>query len=109
MNVHDFMVTLSDVTIVVLVACLVAFALDARRARHRNGPAIRRFFDLAIALVIFFTSFAFMYVDKRFELVPATWKAYPYLPTRYMGYEWYWTFRLMLLVAVTRLWWALRR
>ena len=98
-----FMVALSDVALVVLILCIIGFALDAMRARNRNGPAIRRFAEFSLALAIFFGWFSLVYFDRRFNVFP--WADL----VQAMGYEWYWPFRLLLIVTLTRLWWALRR
>lgn len=98
-----FLVALSDIALVLLIACFVAFAWDAKRARNRNGVAIRRFSEFALSLAIFFGWFALVYFDRRFNVWP--WADL----VKVMGYEWYWPLRLMLVVTLTRLWWAMRR
>jgi len=102
-GVRAFMVVLSDVTLYVLIACVAGFAVDTWFARKSNGRALLRFSEMMAGLTIFFGWFALVYLDRRFDVFP--WADL----FRAMGYEWYWPFRLLLIIVVTRMWWALRR
>jgi hypothetical protein len=97
-----FNVVMSDLVLILLVGCMIGFALAAWRARRRNGPVLRRFAEFSVALALFFVWFTVVYWDRR-------WNVWPWADLQAaMAFEWYWPFRLMLLIAFARLWWALR-
>ena len=102
-SLRAFMVVLSDVTLYVLIACVTSFAVDTWFARKSNGRPLLRFSDMMAGLAIFFGWFGLVYLDRRFDVV--SWVDL----VKWMGYEWYWPFRLLLIIVVTRMWWTLRR
>lgn len=101
MRYHYVGVWLSDVTLYILINLYIGFAIHAWRARSRNGPGIRAFSIHCAAQAIFFGWFGLVYLDRRFNIIPQ------YDLFSIMGYEWYWPFRLMLILAVTNLWWVM--
>lgn len=101
-GLRSFMVGTSDASLIILMVCLIGFCIDSVKARHRNGLVVRRFADFSVAMVIFFGWFTIVYWDRRYDIWP-----YHDLGA-VMSAEWYWPFRLMLAVAMARLWWAIR-
>lgn len=93
---------LSDLTLGILILCFIGFAADTWSAARVNGKAIVAFSHFMIALAIFFSWFALVYLDRRFNVWP--WGDLQAA----MGYRWYWPFRLLLIIFAARLWLALR-
>lgn len=104
MNRHTLFTWMSDVSLVLLVACVIGFAIDAWKRRDHGGDALRRFAYFCMGMAVFFGWFALVYLDRRCpSCIPAVDLV------QLMGYEWYWPFRLMLLITLWRLWRALRQ
>ena len=101
-GLREFMRGLSDASLMVLMGCIIGFAVDSYRAKQRNGPLLRRFADFSVALAIFFSWFSLVYWDRRYNIWP--WADLGDVMTA----EWYWPFRLMLCIAFVRLWWVIR-
>lgn len=100
MSLHAVNIFLSDAALLLLLMCLALFAVDAWRIR--NGAALRRFAEFALALFLWFGWFTVLYLDSRFPaLIPGDL-------TRAMDIEWRWPVRLLVIVAFARLWCALR-
>lgn len=101
-GLRQFMVSTSDASLILLMLCLAGFTLDSWRARQKNGRVVRRFSEFSLAMFIFFGWFSLVYWDRRYDLVPGLDLF------SMMTAEYYWPFRLMLAIAMARLWWTMR-
>jgi len=90
---------ISDVSRVVLMVFFWIFAFET--SRPPNGPVIRRFSQFITALALTFTWLAFVYFDRRFDIVD-----FVDLGALSVGLNWFWW--TYVAIALARLWLALR-
>lgn len=101
-GLRQFMVSTSDAALILLVACMLGFTVDAWRARRLNGPVVRRFAEFTAMLTVFLSWFSLVYWDRRYDIWP--WHDLAAVMTA----EYYWPLRLGLALTLARLWWAMR-
>lgn len=86
---------LSDVALAIMMICFSWVALVAWKVRRNDGIAASRYFQMMLGEWFFFVVFTIVYLDRRFNLVPGM---------DLLGYEWYWIFRLIVVVVIVRFW-----
>lgn len=95
------MVWLSDAMLVLLALGQNLFLVFCWRARSRNGSVLRGMFIRELGWTLFIDFFTVVYWDRRWDVVP--WVNLH----EWLGFEWYWLPRLIVVVTMGRLFWVL--